>query len=48
MTSAPERLWEGPFLLPISSEVSSPFGYRRVINGTPRAPHTGARFKERR
>jgi murein DD-endopeptidase MepM/ murein hydrolase activator NlpD len=41
MTSAPERLWEGPFLLPISSEVSSPFGYRRVINGTPRAPHTG-------
>jgi murein DD-endopeptidase MepM/ murein hydrolase activator NlpD len=41
MTSAPERLWEGRFLLPISSEVSSPFGYRRVINGTPRAPHTG-------
>jgi murein DD-endopeptidase MepM/ murein hydrolase activator NlpD len=41
MTSALERLWEGPFLLPISSEVSSPFGYRRVINGTPRAPHTG-------
>lgn len=41
MTSAPERLWEGPFVLPILSEVSSPFGYRRVINGTPRAPHTG-------
>jgi murein DD-endopeptidase MepM/ murein hydrolase activator NlpD len=41
MTSTPERLWEGRFLLPISSEVSSPFGYRRVINGTPRAPHTG-------
>jgi murein DD-endopeptidase MepM/ murein hydrolase activator NlpD len=41
MTSAPDRLWEGPFLLPISSEVSSPFGYRRVINGAPRAPHTG-------
>ncbi len=41
MTSAPERLWEGRFLLPIASEVSSPFGYRRVINGTPRAPHTG-------
>jgi len=41
MTSAPERLWEGRFLLPIASEVSSPFGYRRVINGTSRAPHTG-------
>ena len=41
MTSAPERLWEGRFLLPVSSEVTSPFGYRRVINGTARAPHTG-------
>jgi murein DD-endopeptidase MepM/ murein hydrolase activator NlpD len=40
-TSAPNRLWDGPFLLPVSSEVSSPFGYRRVINGVPRAPHTG-------
>lgn len=45
MTSAPERLWEGRFLLPVSSEVSSPFGYRRVINGTPRAPHTGVDLK---
>jgi murein DD-endopeptidase MepM/ murein hydrolase activator NlpD len=41
MTSAPERLWDGRFLLPVSSEVTSPFGYRRIINGTPRAPHTG-------
>ena len=41
MTSAPERLWDGRFVPPVSSEVSSPFGYRRVINGTPRAPHTG-------
>jgi murein DD-endopeptidase MepM/ murein hydrolase activator NlpD len=45
MTSAPERLWEGPFLLPVSSEISSPFGYRRVINGTPRVPHTGVDLK---
>jgi murein DD-endopeptidase MepM/ murein hydrolase activator NlpD len=43
--SAPERLWEGAFLLPISSEVTSPFGYRRIINGTPRAPHTGVDLK---
>lgn len=41
MTSVSERLWEGHFLSPVSSEVSSPFGYRRVINGIPRAPHTG-------
>jgi murein DD-endopeptidase MepM/ murein hydrolase activator NlpD len=41
MMSSPDRLWRGPFVLPVSSEVSSPFGYRRVINGAPRAPHTG-------
>jgi murein DD-endopeptidase MepM/ murein hydrolase activator NlpD len=45
MSSTPERLWDGVFLLPISSEVTSPFGYRRVINGTPRAPHTGVDLK---
>ena len=45
MSSAPERLWEGSFLLPVSSDVTSPFGYRRVINGTPRAPHTGVDLK---
>jgi len=44
-TSAPERLWDGSFLLPVSSDVTSPFGYRRVINGTPRAPHTGVDLK---
>jgi murein DD-endopeptidase MepM/ murein hydrolase activator NlpD len=37
----PERLWERPFSAPVSLDVTSPFGYRRVINGTPRAPHTG-------
>jgi murein DD-endopeptidase MepM/ murein hydrolase activator NlpD len=45
MSSTPERLWEGAFVLPISSEVTSPFGYRRIINGTPRAPHTGVDLK---
>lgn len=40
-TSVPTRLWEKPFATPVTMEVSSPFGYRRVINGTPRAPHTG-------
>lgn len=39
--SVSTRLWERPFVVPVSMEVSSPFGYRRVINGTPRAPHTG-------
>ena len=39
--STPTRLWEEPFVMPVNMGVSSPFGYRRVINGTPRAPHTG-------
>lgn len=41
-TSAAERLWEGPFMRPVPQESSSSFGYRRIINGKPRAPHTGA------
>jgi murein DD-endopeptidase MepM/ murein hydrolase activator NlpD len=35
------RLWEGAFAAPVPGEVSSQFGFRRVINGIARAPHTG-------
>jgi murein DD-endopeptidase MepM/ murein hydrolase activator NlpD len=45
LSSTPDRIWEGAFALPLSSEVTSPFGYRRIINGTPRAPHTGVDLK---
>jgi murein DD-endopeptidase MepM/ murein hydrolase activator NlpD len=38
---ARQRLWERPFISPVSAAITSPFGYRRVINGMPRAPHTG-------
>ena len=40
-TFTPERLWARPFIAPVSLDITSPFGFRRVINGTARAPHTG-------
>lgn len=45
MSSKPQRLWAGPFVSPVSGDITSPFGYRRVINGTPRAPHGGVDLK---
>jgi murein DD-endopeptidase MepM/ murein hydrolase activator NlpD len=43
--SAAQRMWVRPFVGPLPKEITSPFGYRRVINGTPRAPHTGVDLK---
>lgn len=36
-----ERLWSGAFVRPVSGELTTAFGLRRVINGQPRSPHTG-------
>ena len=43
--SAAQRLWARPFVGPLPKEITSPFGYRRIINGTPRAPHLGVDLK---
>jgi murein DD-endopeptidase MepM/ murein hydrolase activator NlpD len=41
----PEKLWHGPFRLPLSGGVrGTNFGKRRTLNGQPRSPHTGADF----
>jgi len=44
-TVTPERLWRGSFTRPVAGrEAPTGFGARRVINGKPRAPHSGADY----
>jgi murein DD-endopeptidase MepM/ murein hydrolase activator NlpD len=41
-TITPERLWRGPFTQPVASrKPGGGFGFRRIINGQPRVPHSG-------
>jgi len=41
----PDRLWQGPFRMPLAGvNGGSNFGKRRILNGQPRPPHTGADF----
>ncbi|HZP57537.1 MAG TPA: M23 family metallopeptidase [Dehalococcoidia bacterium] len=35
----PEKLWSGPFILPVSGPVTSPFGISRSYNGAPVSSH---------
>ena len=48
-TITPERLWRGRFVRPVAGEEPpSGFGARRIINGKPRAPHSGADYAAER
>jgi murein DD-endopeptidase MepM/ murein hydrolase activator NlpD len=38
------RLWKGPFLLPRSSRITSPFGTARIYNGEVQSRHLGTDF----
>ena len=41
-STTPVRLWHGRFTQPVAgSEPGTGYGARRIINGQPRAPHTG-------
>jgi murein DD-endopeptidase MepM/ murein hydrolase activator NlpD len=40
----PEKLWHGPFRTPLTGVRGTNFGKRRILNGQPRSPHTGADF----
>lgn len=40
-----ERLWQGRFLKPVASELTSAFGRRRIVNNQPRSPHSGVDFQ---
>ena len=43
--SSLRRWWEGRFLVPVPGEITSPFGLKRIVNGSPRAPHGGVDLK---
>ncbi len=36
-----DRLWSGDFVNPRPGEISTVFGVKRLINNTPKSPHTG-------
>jgi murein DD-endopeptidase MepM/ murein hydrolase activator NlpD len=37
----PERLWSGPFILPVNAPLGNGFGWKRSFNGGPFTHHTG-------
>jgi murein DD-endopeptidase MepM/ murein hydrolase activator NlpD len=44
-TSTPQKLWQGSFLSPVTTQLTSGFGRRRIVNNQPRSPHSGVDLK---
>jgi murein DD-endopeptidase MepM/ murein hydrolase activator NlpD len=44
---SPKRLWSGTFQLPIDSEITSPFGNKRLYNGSMKSFHQGLDLRAR-
>jgi Peptidase family M23 len=42
-----DRLWKGDFQLPMTSDITSPFGNKRVFNGKLKSFHNGVDFRAR-
>jgi murein DD-endopeptidase MepM/ murein hydrolase activator NlpD len=42
--SSPERVWNGPFVVPVPGATASRFGARSIFNGQARSPHSGADY----
>ena len=42
-----DRLWKGDFQLPMTSDITSPFGNKRVFNGQLKSFHNGIDFRAR-
>ena len=42
-----DRLWQSDFQLPMSSDITSPFGNKRVFNGKLKSFHNGVDFRAR-
>lgn len=44
-TMTPQRYWSKPFIRPMSSHITSPFGTARLYNGSLRSFHSGTDFR---
>ncbi len=47
-TITPYTFWDKPFILPLDTKITSPFGRRRVFNGSLKSYHSGTDFRAKR